>query len=86
VKITWDEPKRLANIAKHGVDFAVIGEGFFAAAIVVPARDGRWKAIGWLGGFVAAVIFKPLGAEALSIISARPAARPERKVANGQSV
>jgi uncharacterized protein len=85
VKITWDEPKRKANVAKHGVDFADIGEEFFAAAIVVPGKDGRWKAIGWLGRFIALVIFRPLGAEALSIVSARPASRKERKVVHGRS-
>ena len=26
--IVWDEPKRLANIAKHGIDFADIGPDF----------------------------------------------------------
>jgi uncharacterized DUF497 family protein len=30
VKIVWDEPKRLANIAKHdGLDFTDLDEGFF---------------------------------------------------------
>ncbi len=84
MKIIWDEPKRRSNVELHGVDFAGIGEEFFASAIVVPAKEGRWKAIGWLGGFVASVIFKPLGAEALSIISARPASRKERKFVNAR--
>lgn len=30
MEIVWDEPKRLANIAKHGIDFADIGEDFFS--------------------------------------------------------
>jgi hypothetical protein len=86
VKIIWDEPKRKSNIAKHGVDFAGVGEEFFASAIVVPVKkEGRWQAIGWLGSFVAFVIFRPLGAEALSIISARPASLKERKIVNGRS-
>jgi len=28
VKIVWDEPKRLANLDKHGLDFADLDLGF----------------------------------------------------------
>jgi uncharacterized DUF497 family protein len=83
VKITWDEPKRTSNFAKHGVEFAAIGEEFFASAIVVPAKLGRSQAIGKLGGIVISVIFAPIGAEGLVIISARPASRKERTFING---
>lgn len=31
MKIVWDEPKRKANFAKHGLDFATLTEAFFAA-------------------------------------------------------
>lgn len=44
--IAWDEPKRLANLDKHGMDFATLTEEFFANSLVIPARDGRFKAIG----------------------------------------
>lgn len=77
--IVWDEPKREANLAKHGIDFADIGEGFFASAIVRPAKTGRFAALGYLNGKVA-VIFATLGTEGISIISARPASRNERKL------
>ena len=43
--IVWDEPKRQANLAKHGLDFADLDEGFFLASVVVPAKDGRHMAI-----------------------------------------
>jgi uncharacterized protein len=79
MKIVWDEPKRLANLAKHGIDFADIGEEFFVSAIVRQAKRGRQAAIGRLDGVVA-VIFAMLGTEGLSIISARPANRKERKM------
>lgn len=79
MKIVWDEPKRLANLAKHGIDFADIDEGFFLSAVVRPARNGRFAAIGRLGGAVA-VIFARLGTEGVSIISAPPADRKERKL------
>jgi len=75
---TWDELKRLSNIDKHGIDFADIDEEFFESAIIAPAMGGRFKAIGWFGGVVIAVIFARRGAEAISIISARPASRKER--------
>eukprot|EP01031_Cornospumella_fuschlensis_P021566 gene21567-26417_t len=45
LRILWDEPKRQANILKHGLDFAVLTEDFFAAATVVPAKAGRLMAI-----------------------------------------
>jgi uncharacterized DUF497 family protein len=75
--IVWDEPKRQANIAKHGIDFTAIGPEFFLSAQVVPAKDGRWAAIGEFDGMIV-VIFASLGSEAISIISARPASRKER--------
>ena len=42
MKIIWDEPKRLSNLAKHGLDFADIEDGFdFDGAIVLPAKPSR---------------------------------------------
>jgi uncharacterized DUF497 family protein len=35
VKIVWDEPKRLANMTKHGLDFAALTEDFFADALIL---------------------------------------------------
>jgi uncharacterized DUF497 family protein len=83
VKISWHEPKRISNFAKHGVEFAAIGEEFFASAIVVPAKQGRSQALGWLGSIVVSVIFEPRDDDAITIISARPASRKERKFVNG---
>jgi uncharacterized protein len=77
--IVWDEPKRLANIDKHGIDFADIGEGFFLSVIVRPAKDGRYAAIGYLDGVIV-VIFVVLGSEGVSIVSARSASRAERSL------
>ena len=79
MEIVWDEPKRLANIAKHGLDFADIAEDFFLAALVREAKDGRYAAIGRLNGIIV-VIFAVLGSEGVSIISARPASRREREL------
>ena len=77
--IVWDEPKRRANLDKHGIDFAEIGPEFFLAALVKPARVGRWVAIGEHHGTIV-VIFATLGSEAISIISARRASAKERKL------
>jgi uncharacterized DUF497 family protein len=32
MKIVWDEPKRLINLAKHGLDFADLDTNFFSEA------------------------------------------------------
>ena len=77
--IVWDEPKRLANIAKHGIDFVDIGPEFFLAALVKPAKNGRWTAIGQHKGIIV-VIFATLGNEAISLFSARTASAKERKL------
>jgi uncharacterized DUF497 family protein len=80
MKIVWDEPKRLANLAKHGLDFADLGESFFETALLRPARDERWMAIGLNAAGVVSVVFAILGKEGLSLISMRPASRAERRL------
>ena len=83
LRILWDEPKRQANILKHGLDFAVLTEDFFLTACVVPAKAGRFMAIGDLDGMkVVVVVFAPLGSQALSVISMRPAGAKERNMAH----
>lgn len=79
MKITWDEPKRLANLVKHEMDFADLTVDFFEASIVVPAKKNRFKAIGRFNGVIA-VIFATLGTEGLSVISMRPARKDERSL------
>jgi len=79
VIIVWDEPKREANLAKHGIDFADIDEAFFAEALIGEAKNGRYFAIGELNGVIV-VIFAKLGTEGISIVSARPANRKERNL------
>jgi uncharacterized protein len=69
VKIVWDEPKRLANLDKHGLDFADLNETFFDNALVLPKN---------IRGVIV-VVFVTLGKEAISVISMRPANKNERK-------
>lgn len=80
MEILFDELKRQSNIEKHGLDFAELNLAFFASAMVLPAKAGRLQAIGRLGDESVSVVFRPLGAEAISVISMRPASRKERSV------
>ena len=80
MQIVWDEPKRLSNLQKHELDFELLTEDWFAGAIVVQARLGRRKAVGWLDDQPISVIFFALGAEAFSVISMRPARQDERRL------
>jgi uncharacterized DUF497 family protein len=76
--IVWDEPKRLANMDKHGFDFATLSLDYFASATIFAVRQHRLAAIGRLDGKAMCVVFVPMGAEALSVISMRPASARER--------
>ncbi|MDO9417337.1 BrnT family toxin [Pararhizobium sp.] len=80
MRIVWDPPKRLINLKNRSFDFASLDMEFFAGSIVVPARDGRFKAIGFFKGTPLTVVFKPLGSEAISVISMRVASSKERGV------
>lgn len=77
--ITWDEPKRLANLEKHGLDFTDAEAFDWSAALVRRARNGRFQALGAIGNVIVLMIFKPLGTEAISVISLRPASAKERR-------
>jgi uncharacterized protein (DUF4415 family) len=49
MKIVRDEPKRVANLAKHGRDFSDLALDFLEGALVIGARQPLWKAIGMSG-------------------------------------
>lgn len=86
MQIVWDEPKRLANIDKHGLDFAALDEEFFLASAIRAAKSGRFMAIGRVvGGDVVAVVFSRLGSEGISVISMRAANQTERRLFDGES-
>lgn len=69
--IVWDELKRQSNLAKHGLDFADLNEEFFLDALVIPAKQRRFKAMGRFADGTIAVVFAALGSEGVSIISMR---------------
>ncbi|SMH34226.1 BrnT family toxin [Mesorhizobium australicum] len=80
MEILWDELKRIANLDKHGLDFAALTEMFFETSTVIPAKHERWMAVGYLEGRKISVVFRPLGREALSVMSMRPAGAKERNL------
>jgi uncharacterized protein len=90
MKIIWDEPKRLANLLKHGFDFQDIHEFDWASAVVQQGKpnqagNARLKAIGLFRDGKAIVIFASYGREAISIVSFRPANKKERKTFDEQT-
>jgi uncharacterized protein len=83
MEIVWDEPKRLANIARHGMDFADLDEAFFEGSVIVPAKLDRLIAVGRHRSGVILVVFVVLGTQGLSVVSMRPASRKERRLIDG---
>ena len=83
--VVRDEPKRRANLEKHGWDFADVEATFSWSRVLAyparPSRTGRLrlKLVGTLGetGSVVAIV-SPLGSEAVSIVSLRTASLEER--------
>ena len=69
----------MANLDKHGLDFADLNETFFDTALVLPSYNNRWQGIGKHIRGVIVVVFVTLGKEAVSVISMRPASRFEMK-------
>lgn len=78
--ITWDEPKRQKVLQERGLDFARVTWAFLTGAIFVAERDGRRLAVGLLDGRAVAVVYAPLGAEAVAIVTMRPASKAERSL------
>ncbi len=78
MKITYDEPKRATTLTERRLDMAALTVAFFETATVFEAKDDRFMAVGPFEGDIISVVFKPLGTEAISIISMRRASRKER--------
>lgn len=79
--LVWDEQKRVANLRKHGIDFAFLYELFadFISERVDDRKDYgevRWMAYGILRGEVVFVVYTRRE-YAIRIISARKASRKE---------
>lgn len=77
----WDEAKRQANIAKHGIDFEDVVLALDDAAYIYRStydREERWIAICLENSRLIAVVFTKRGS-ACRIISARIARQNERR-------
>lgn len=89
MRFVWDEAKRQQNLLPepdgHGLDFADARDRFeFDTAMIAPTYAGRGGAprllvVGYLDGRLCALVMSPLGSEAMSIISLRPASRKEKR-------
>ena len=79
MRIVWDEPKRLANLERHGLDFRDLTVEFFMSSLVRPAKQGRFQVIGRLRGVIS-VVFARLGTEGVSVISMLQASAGERRL------
>ena len=78
----WDEAKRLANIAKHGLDFAdadlLFGNPYLEAPARTVPREKRWLAVGTIDDVYVTTIFTRRG-DTIRIISMRRARDGERR-------
>ena len=76
----WDENKRQANIAKHGIDFECMRAFQWDTAATEPSpRAGEMRriAFGYLGARLRTVVYTERGA-VIRIISLREASYDER--------
>ena len=77
----WDEAKRRSNLAKHGVNFAVLDAFEWETARIEPddhADESRWIASGVIGLHLHVVVFAERG-DRTRIISLRRARPNEEK-------
>jgi uncharacterized DUF497 family protein len=84
VVFEWDEQKRLANLAKHGLDFLDAPAVFASPMVITPDRrraypEERWAALGKLRGMVVYLAYTWRG-DQIRIISRRRASRKERRI------
>ncbi|HET7805143.1 MAG TPA: BrnT family toxin [Pseudolabrys sp.] len=82
VVFEWDNDKRRANIAKHGIDFADAAEVFcdpkqYTLRSRIRSGETRFVSVGTAGGSLIAVVFTWRG-NTVRIVSARAARRSER--------
>jgi uncharacterized protein len=84
MKFGWDEKKRRANLAKHGIDFADLAPLFSGLTMTLPDDrydygEFRFITLGFLNGVVMTIAHTETD-EVLPIISARKATRYEEEI------
>jgi hypothetical protein len=82
MKYEWDENKRVANLAKHGVDFIDAKNFDWSSAIeTIDDRfnyiEDRWIALGFIGSRLHVIIYTMQG-ENVRLISLRKANKREK--------
>lgn len=82
VRFEWDETKRKANIAKHGIDFPDVSEMFSSLMLVGPDSrkdygETRKIGFGFIRGRLMVVAFTEREPNSIRIISARKANKRE---------
>jgi hypothetical protein len=80
----WDEAKRRANLARHGVDFAAMERFDWSGAVIRQDRrrdygEVRLRAMGLIDGRLHEAVFTPRGHK-VRIISLRKANARERRI------
>ncbi len=83
MRLEWDDVKARANVAKHGIDFAIAQRIFDGPVLTRPGprRDygeARHVSLGRVGPAVIVVTHSTRG-DRRRLISARPASRKERR-------
>ena len=83
VRFEWDEAKRKANVAKHGIDFLDVPEMFTSLMLVgTDSRkdygETRKIGFGFIRGRLIVVAFTERNPDVIRIISARKANRREK--------
>lgn len=83
MQFEWDESKRAANIAKHGIDFVDAPEMFQGPMFIrLDERRNygelRWQGLGLVQGRVVAVAYTKRDPDTIRIISLRKANSREK--------
>ena len=81
VSFEWDEAKRRANLAKHGLDFLRITRLFDGPVVTRHSPRGeesRFVTVGWVDGRLVAAVWT-LHGDIIRLISARSAHHGERR-------
>ncbi len=84
VRFVWNRPKAESNVRRHGVSFELACDVFFDPFVHLLRSDliggeERETAIGMITDWRLVVVVYTFRAEAIRIISARPATPEERK-------
>ena len=84
----WDDAKRQANLAKHGVDFAAIDAFDWETALIDPdtrQAEPRWIATGFIGSRLHVAVYTMRGPRRRVISLRKANAREVRKHAEAEA-